>query len=311
MIDPIIGVAIGLILIFLLLGLIAAALQEIVARVLQWRGKELKEGLENLLEAGTNPGAFQRIYQHPLVTSSAASGRLPSYLSAQNFAIALSDSLRNNSGATVIGQIEQSIQALPPRPKRALEALLRDAGGSYEVFRWRVERWFDDSMDRVSGSYKRRSQTFALIFGLAVAVLLNVDSIGIGRSLWMDPQRRQVVVQSAELYLQPHPATAAASTSPNASADAASDAQHLKAAIDELNQLPLPIGWTIDSAQDQSTWDAVVRVLLHSGWGGPLKVIGWLVTALAVSLGAPFWFDTLQKFLNIRGAGPAPARSSR
>jgi hypothetical protein len=31
-----------------------------------------------------------------------------------------------------------------------------------------------------------------------------------------------------------------------------------------------------------------------------------LWTGLALSLGAPFWFDTLQKFMNVRGAGKKP-----
>jgi hypothetical protein len=40
-----------------------------------------------------------------------------------------------------------------------------------------------------------------------------------------------------------------------------------------------------------------------------LKAIGWLITALAVCLGAPFWFDLLNKLVDIRGAGRKPAPS--
>lgn len=36
-------------------------------------------------------------------------------------------------------------------------------------------------------------------------------------------------------------------------------------------------------------------------------VLGWVLTALMVSLGAPFWFDLLQQLVNRRGAGPKPA----
>lgn len=36
-------------------------------------------------------------------------------------------------------------------------------------------------------------------------------------------------------------------------------------------------------------------------------IVGWFLTALAVSMGAPFWFDLLSKFLNVRGAGIRPA----
>jgi hypothetical protein len=33
---------------------------------------------------------------------------------------------------------------------------------------------------------------------------------------------------------------------------------------------------------------------------------GWLLTIVAASLGAPFWFDLLNKFINIRSTGKAP-----
>jgi len=33
---------------------------------------------------------------------------------------------------------------------------------------------------------------------------------------------------------------------------------------------------------------------------------GWFITVMAVSLGAPFWFDTLNRFMNIRSTGRAP-----
>ena len=47
----------------------------------------------------------------------------------------------------------------------------------------------------------------------------------------------------------------------------------------------------------------------HHGGMWLLKVGGLLITGLAVSLGAPFWFDTLNRFMNIRNAGRAPDES--
>ena len=38
-------------------------------------------------------------------------------------------------------------------------------------------------------------------------------------------------------------------------------------------------------------------------------ILGWLITGLAVSLGAPFWFDMLKTFVNVRGAGQKPAET--
>ena len=37
-----------------------------------------------------------------------------------------------------------------------------------------------------------------------------------------------------------------------------------------------------------------------------LKAIGWLITALAVSLGGPFWFELLNRLVDMRGAGKKP-----
>ena len=37
----------------------------------------------------------------------------------------------------------------------------------------------------------------------------------------------------------------------------------------------------------------------------------FLAAAAALSLGAPFWFDLLNKFINLRGAGQKPARDDK
>jgi len=41
------------------------------------------------------------------------------------------------------------------------------------------------------------------------------------------------------------------------------------------------------------------------------RIIGWLLTILAVSLGAPFWFDVLNRFMNLRSAGNAPSEKGK
>jgi hypothetical protein len=68
---------------------------------------------------------------------------------------------------------------------------------------------------------------------------------------------------------------------------------------------------------------AIAAVSTHSaqsvepllGWSGVTdsnsaawlaRVTGWILTVVAVSLGAPFWFDVLNKFVNVRWAGKPP-----
>jgi hypothetical protein len=80
---------------------------------------------------------------------------------------------------------------------------------------------------------------------------------------------------------------------------------------DALESLPIPIGWPSVRDHTDSWWGAAfLHSLLVPNAAGFWKLAGLLATALAVSLGAPFWFDLLQKFLNIRTAGPVPAKSS-
>ena len=51
------------------------------------------------------------------------------------------------------------------------------------------------------------------------------------------------------------------------------------------------------------------------GWGPeadrriPLVLAGWVLTALALSMGAPFWFDALNKLNIVRSAGRRPERA--
>lgn len=41
-------------------------------------------------------------------------------------------------------------------------------------------------------------------------------------------------------------------------------------------------------------------------WTGLAHVPGWILSILAISLGAPFWFDALSTFMRVRGTGPKP-----
>ncbi len=64
--------------------------------------------------------------------------------------------------------------------------------------------------------------------------------------------------------------------------------------LKQIKKLGLPIGWTRVEGDPRS---------LSVGWQTWLiRIIGWLLTALAVSLGAPFWFDMLNKFISIRSS---------
>lgn len=297
-------VAIGLIFTYLLLGLIASALQETIASVLQWRGKTLRDGVRALLHEPQG-ALFQRVFAHALIQPP-QNGRLPSYVPARNFSVALTDALLDGSNAPLFSQVENSVAQLPNSSvKQALASLLTQAAGDYASFKTQVEGWFDNAMDRLSGTYKRRAHSFALAFGLLVAVMFNVDSIEITRTLWLDPQVRAQIVEQAQGFAKSH------QTSDGAAAATVAPADTANAAANTLESLPIPLGWPSVRNHTDSWWGvAFVRSLLAPSAAGFWKLAGLIATALAVSLGAPFWFDLLQRFLNIRAAGPVPAKSS-
>jgi hypothetical protein len=74
-------------------------------------------------------------------------------------------------------------------------------------------------------------------------------------------------------------------------------------ALDNLQQLQLPLGWAPKTATSDPR-----RIPSQRGeWIA--KVVGLLITAAALTFGAPFWFDLLKKIVSLRSSGSPPAAS--
>lgn len=203
--SNIIDVAIGLVFIFLLLSLICSAAHELIEVVLKQRAANLERGIREL--AGSNSGEFvKRLYRHGLVNSlyagkyvAEARGLfkrlvnryfrgedLPSYIPSQNFALALMDLSKT------------APEILPQNVKDALQSFERVAGKDVALLQQNIEDWYDSSMDRVSGWYKRSSQRIILALGLVLTIAVNADSIQIAKRLSTNSNLRQSVEELAE-----------------------------------------------------------------------------------------------------------------
>ena len=79
-----------------------------------------------------------------------------------------------------------------------IKKILADVNGDSDLMRQRLEQWFDDSMQRVSGWYKRRTQAWLFCIGIVVAFLLNADTLTIVRQLQHDPSVREALVKQAD-----------------------------------------------------------------------------------------------------------------
>lgn len=79
----------------------------------------------------------------------------------------------------------------------------------------------------------------------------------------------------------------------------------------QLMQLTLPIGWVDKASNEQAKMRLETPSLSNLGDTIGFHLFGWLLTALAASLGAPFWFDTLNRLMSIRSSGKAPEEAPK
>jgi hypothetical protein len=77
---------------------------------------------------------------------------------------------------------------------------------------------------------------------------------------------------------------------------------------EEMKKLEFPIGWT---KSDLGLFTDFWKSSSKNFWQILTKAVGLFLTVLAVSLGAPFWFDMLNKFVNIRSAGARPEKAKK
>jgi hypothetical protein len=173
------------------------------------------------------------------------------------------------------------------------------------IGRENVEEWFDNTMDRMNGWYKRWAQKWAFAIGLILAIVLNIDSVNIAVTLWQEPQVRQAYNLYIDDYLQQE-AGEKTTDVPAVDSDSTQlpglDAADLEEIKMDLTNVGLPVGWKENPFTE---W-------FGGGFGIFLgKTLGFLITGLAAMQGAPFWFDILKKLVNVRGSGANPAEKSK
>jgi hypothetical protein len=169
--------------------------------------------------------------------------------------------------ATTLLAVLRTVKDDPPPP--AIAALLETFGASPEGVRKGIEGWYQQAMDRLTGDYKRHTQLWLLGIAIVVTAVIGADSVAIATSVWHTQDARAAVAAAQNVSNNPS----------------------IQPAYDTLTSLSFPMGWAS---------------LPKDVWGWALKVVGLALTALAVSLGAPFWFDLLQSLVNTRATGPKP-----
>jgi ElaB/YqjD/DUF883 family membrane-anchored ribosome-binding protein/phosphoribosylformylglycinamidine (FGAM) synthase PurS component len=197
-------------------------------------------------------------------------------------------------------EVEQIFDKLPQSLRESLAALaqrsqIRVSTTEAELnqFKKEIEVWFDRSMDRASGVYKRNAKGIAFLIGVFLAFVTNTDTLYIVNRLSKDTPLRNAIIQNSGVISD--------SSCTNPDLPEQSKLACIREQVDKtLDPLTLPIGWNSELFSTQSPKAF-----------SPLKsLLGWLISGFAISMGAPFWFEILGKIMNVRNTGKKPASTT-
>lgn len=209
-------------------------------------------------------------------------------VAGRRVAVELPDQLANFQAAVrrlPDGHTKESLFVLIDKAKREAKSV------EDQVVRLRqeVEGWFNEAMDRVSGWYKRWTQKILLLIALVLVLVLNTDTLLLVQHLSTEKDLRASILEQAQK-------TGSFDQVPQ-----------------RLDTLSLPLGWSRNADDGRRfpwiTGDKEDGFEVLGFW--LRKLLGLLLTIGAISLGAPFWFDTLSKLMNLRGSGTPPGQKTK
>ena len=221
---------------------------------------------------------------------------------------------------------------------RRAQTRVKQADNEINQFREEIALWFDRSMSRASGVYKRNAKGVAIIVGFSIAFVSNSDTFHIFNRLSSDENLREVITKRAS------------DVAANSGAQPVTreDLERIKVNTDAvLRDVSLPISWSpsnlvkqfdcppaqssAQNATSEQEWntmfasclqkpqptedlpfDQKILKLMEMGtvyhpWAAIKMIMGWFLSGLAIAMGAPFWFDLLGKVVNVRNSGGKPA----
>lgn len=323
--SGVLDLVIGLIFVYLMLSLICTAVTEWLAGKRRLRGKVLRQGIQQLLTGSSDKTSLaDQFYNHPLVKALSPPKGAPSYIASRTFAKALLDILAKDIPTRANSEkAQEEVPALTESSVNpSLLSLVRESSQNPDAIQDQLETLYNNSMDRVAGWYKRKAQTMTLVIGAIITILANADTLTITQTLWANPTLRASIVEQAKVRAQqPLPLnveyTDSDSPVPNAPIvkppEEVSKSNSPVLSEEENKALGALLSWSADlQALNQDFLQSkgctnlsscVVGLVSWLVWILRQHLVGWVLTIFAVSLGAPFWFDLLNKFINIRSGG--------
>jgi len=304
-------IVIGIVFVLLLLSLLATTVMELISGLLSLRGRNLQRALKHILGQSGNLVIFEQFRENALFkqlsTRWLGKHYPPSYMASSSFWTVLFSILREDKIIQSIEELRRAIENLPDDTlKEALLQLLDEVEYEYEsaekrfeAFKRKVQEWYDNVMDRASGWYKRSTQAILLIIGLIIAVSFDADVFELYTELSANPELAAQIADQAEDFILANQ-TVLQQQDTTQQFDTELMLNRLDTLIDQNItplQGPLGLGWDSNELANKDFNDWL------------LKIAGWIVMALSITLGAPFWFDLLKMLVNVRSSGGVPKQT--
>lgn len=307
--SSILEVIIGLLFLYLLFSLFATFLNEIISSIFKLRSNHLKTAIQNMMDNDTENGKifFDKFYEHPLIQSFVKNkGKgFPSYLEPKKFAKVLVEIYEKEKNSKTKNDIKEALEKLSQHNylRYLLLNYIEKGENKIENLEKDIEDWFNNVMERATGWYNRKFKKWTIAIAFLIALAFNFDTIHVYQRLSKDSKVRKELVQNANdnineysQYLEKEKSMDSTDTELIARIDTLKTKINtiINEEISSIEQLA-GIGWK------HGEWSLVFK-----NWKSAefvIKIVGWMITAFAISLGAPFWFDLLNKVMKLRATG--------
>jgi hypothetical protein len=336
--------------VYTLLSVLVTFITETWQRLQKSRGKLLKRAMIRLLNDSLNKNFAELLYEHPLVRGMRVDDKhLPSYISTPVFIDAFLDILRREAGEpqvymTTDGQmhvaelpqkdayqsVKDGIMAMAHSPLRVRLMCMLDNTTDLHDFKSALVTWYHEYQDGITAHFKGKARIKTFVVGAFVTFIINVDSISLFKGVYGDDQLRDVMVQeaiqwSSQNQTLPSPANVEVDSAMADVPAAIQSVQEVSNRIDSLQyylvEKKLPVGWNCpdccgENEKASIRFDGEFMQCIKSRWQEKSSadritiLLGWLFTAIALSFGAPVWFDVLNKFIGLRSGKPKPGSVS-
>jgi hypothetical protein len=309
-------------------SLILSTFNEALSSIFRTRPRQLQQSLETLFFSSSWTSWVQNtLMKSPHIQSlMKAQDKYPSYIPASNFVLVVIGQI----GAASFNQagLQQAIltSALPLQFKSVLADLAAKGGNDIAAFQKSLEDFYNNAMDRAGGVYKRKIRIYLFLIGFLVACLLNLDTIQIvqqelANKAGLDESAARISAQLPKIKINKDSLETVTLQSDNGTLQInrkVDASKNLDQSVKQVKDLTVYLGQTSGYTLGYTAAGGFATQWgkIHDGKDGFVlmiflkKLLGILITAFALQLSSSFWFDLMNKAVNIRAAGAKPVTNN-